>query len=280
MRIALCLRGISYLENYRHSRNTIPYHTLNFKNTGPSIKKCIIEPFEQQGDQVDVYFATYKSPCEQELIDFYKPVNVYFTDYKDLGDSYYHHGINILNQHSICIQLYKHTEQQQGFKYDQVIITRFDLYFYQNILDIGIDYTLVNIPFYHHHGERHIFSSEDNFLMYPGSKTDIVLQSIINIQHNMYNNDLQLWRTSHNIADFILEKGETIKYLFGEKGDGPYDYPFYKFARHIFGPKKEIKSIEESLNIPMNRIYHFKEEKEHNSGIYYNLKKGFSISPL
>lgn len=277
MRIALCLRGISYLSDYKHPGSSVQLHDLDFRNTAPSIQKNIIDPFKKLGYDVDVYFVTYHSELENELIKYFNPIDSIFTNYQQRN--YHSNTINILNHHLQCIELYRNYELTNNIKYDQVIITRFDLYFYKSILDIGIDYNYVNLSFYHH-GERNIFSSEDNFLMYPGEKTELVYRSVLNVCNNMYNAKLNIGRTSHNIADFILEEGETIKYLFGEKGGGPYDYPFYKFARHIFGPKKEIASIEESLKIPMKRIYHFKEEKELGCGIYYHLQKGISITPF
>lgn len=277
MRIALCLRGISFLSNFKHPLSIVQLHDLDFRNTGPSIKENIIEAFEKQGHTVDIFLVTYHNDLEKELITYYTPVNYCLTDYTQLD---YHNGaVNILNQHLKCIELYTTYEKENTIKYDHVIITRFDLYFYKSILNIGIDDKYVNLLFYHHHGPQRIFSSEDNFMMYPGDKTDLVYNSVLNVLNNMFNEKLNIGRTSHNIADFILEAGEIIKYLYGEKGDGAYDYPFYKFARHIFGPKKEIASIEESVNIPINRIYHFKEEKELGTGIYYHLEKGISIMP-
>ena len=77
--------------------------------------------------------------------------------------------------------------------------------------------------------------------------------------------------TLHQIGKFLLDSGETVQYLFGEKGDGAYDYPIYKFGRHIFGNAKQY-TIEDILKIPMNRIYHSQEEKNNPIPISLKLK--------
>lgn len=245
MRIAICLRGISFLENYYHKYGIPPY-TIDYRDTCDSFLNNVLHPLKNQGHEVDVYLYTYHHSHESHMESIYQPIRSIYKDYQPipLGIAQTQIGEPMLIDHHLnCIEMIQDKE------YDHVIITRFDLYFYQNILDIGIDWDTFNFPFMHlaRSPQGTIFSSEDNFVMYPYSKTTVFKECLKQMKKDK--------QSTHLSGKYLINSGEKVKYLFGEKGDGAYDYPFYKFGRHIFGVVKEY-TIEDILKIPMNRFDH------------------------
>jgi len=257
MRIALIFRGISYIDQYEHKYG-IPKHTIDFRNTGDSIVANLIQPLREAGHTVDVMFCTYHSNKEKDLLSFYQPVAHRFKEYQaiPLGAAQTIIGEPMLiDQHMECIELMEGYEQEHGFQYDNVLITRFDLYYYQKITEVGVNTNQFNYAFWHiarPTGAPPIWSSEDNFLFYPRAKTELLKQSFQEMKRDI--------QSTHLSGKYLIQKGERVRYLFGEKGDGAHDYPFYKFARHIFGSARDFHRIEDCLAVPMNRIYHSEEE--------------------
>jgi hypothetical protein len=273
MRIALILRGIHYLEDYEHKYG-IPKYTIDFHDTLPSIQENVIKAFESQGHIIDVFLLSYHSKFENELIETLKPKNYHFTNYRrialglDQQDIGYH---LILDYHINGINMVEEYEQQNNIKYDTILITRFDLYYYKKVTDINLDHSCINYPFMHMAGpQRNILSSEDNFIYFPRDKIIIIKDALLYLKKNFYEARRHIWYNTHNLGEYLLSKGETIKYLYGEKGDGAYDYPIYKFGRHIFGNVKEY-TIEDNIAVPMNRIYHSEEERRNPQPIYLKI---------
>ena len=253
MHIAVCLRGISYLQNYYHKYGLPPY-TIDFRDTSDSILKNIIDPLRNQGHEVDVYLYTYHSAYEHELEITYQPVKTIYKDYQPIPLRIAQTQIGepmLVDHHIDCIDMI------QDKKYDHVIITRFDLYFYKNILEVGIDWNTFNYSFVHmaRSPQGIIFSSEDNFVCYPYSKNKIFKECLLRMKQDK--------QSTHLSGKYLIDSGERVKYLFGEKGEGAYDYPFYKFGRHIFGEVKEYH-LEHILTIPMNRL-----DSQAPNGLYF-----------
>ena len=266
MKIAILLRGITYIENYTHGNNT---YSIDFHDTYKSFIDKIINPYIELGYDIDIFIITYDSKYKDDILNIYKPVKYIFNDFNTTngrlpGDI----GARILlHQWKNGINLIETYELESNIQYDFYIITRPDLYFYEKITDINIDYMCVNLLFFHMNG--HIFSSEDNWIGFPNSKKNIIKESII-LQDEINNTD-----TTHAIGRHLINKGETINYLYGEKGDGAYDYPFYKFGRHIFGNPKEI-NIEDIPNIKMNRVNRIPTDGKNNIYINSNSPLNFS----
>ena len=274
MRIALILRGIHYLENYQH-RYGIPTYTIDFHDTLPSIQENIINAFELQGHMVDVFLLSYHSKFESELIDILKPKRYHFTEYKPipLGKAQEDIGYPLmLDYHINAIDMIEEYEVKNNIQYDNLLITRFDLYYYKKITEIELDHTCINYPFMHMAGpHRNILSSEDNLIYFPRNKATMIKEALIYLKNNLYEARRHIWYNTHNLGEYLLNKGETIKYLFVEKGDGAHDYPIYKFGRHIFGNVRDFNSVGENIAVPMNRIYHSEEERKNPQSIYLKI---------
>lgn len=270
MKIALALRGISYIEKY-NLRTNIPEYSIDFRDCYESIKQNLINSYNESGNTIDIFITTYHSKLENTLLDIYKPKKYIFNNYIETPPEIAQNINGKLNirQHIDLLNLIKEYEKEENIIYDTIIITRFDLYFYTSFKLLNIDYKVFNCPFWHMNGN--IFSTEDNLLILPRNKLEVLYNILNNILLGNYNNIPEYligkYISCHQIGKFLLDSGETIKYLFGEKGDGAYDYPIYKFARHIFGNAK-VYSIDDILKIPMNRIYHSQEELSNPQSIY------------
>jgi len=269
MRIAVCLRGISYLENYQHKYGLPPY-TIDFRDTSESILTNLIQPLRDDGYDVDVFFETYHHVHEEELRRTYNPVKEHFKDYQaiPIGISQTLIGEPMLiDQHLECIKLIETYEKDNNLLYDQILITRFDLYFYKKITTVGLDFYTFNYSFMHlaRSPNGTIFSSEDNFIFYPRAKNNKLIACFNQMKIDGH--------STHLSGKYLVDSVETVKYLFGEKGDGAYDYPFYKFGRHIFGNVKEYE-LNDILNIPMNRL-----DGQEPYGIHVDKTHGIHVRP-
>ena len=269
MRVAILFRGITYCENYIHKYN-LPQYTIDFRDTFPSIQQNLIDPFVETGHTVDTFVLTYHSPLETEVVRAFKPKKISFMDYVQIPIGQAQEVLGeplLINYYNQLLDMMTSYEDKEGFQYDFVIVTRPDLYFYQRVTDIQIDFTTVNMPFWHiarPHDAPAIFSSEDNWVGFPRDKVPLLLSIIGQLQQKSTD------RSIHLIGKYFLDHGQSVKYLFGEKGDGAYDYPFYKFGRHIFGLVKNFNSIDENLRVPMNRIFHSETEAQQPAPIYKN----------
>lgn len=265
MRIALILRGISYVEDYLH-RDGKNKHPINFMDSSNTINENIIQSLTNMGHNVDVFIHTYYSSKMNEVIEFYKPVKSIFTTYRKMNITTDQENIKepmLVQRHLEIINMVDHYEKDFNFKYDTIIITRFDLYFYKALHDLQIDFNCVNIPFWHiarPMNQPPIFSCDDNFIIVPNNKINLYRECLEQIIKDGKNN--------HYIGKYLLDRGETIKYLYGEKGDGAYDYPIYKFTRDIFGEARVFSSPEDNIKVPLNRIYQSHENKENPHPIY------------
>ena len=271
MRIAVGFRGITYLETYNHCHG-YPAYTIDFRETYPSIQHHIIDAFQSVGHTVDTFIATYDSELKNELIDIYCPKKIKFREYLTVPherveecatELHTAHTLDLLEM----IEIY---EQDIGQTYDFVIITRPDLYFYQRVTDINIDYDTVNLPFWHMNGS--FFSSEDNFIAFSRNKLNVIRNIVENIKDRMYVHHYPEYRIGrnlslHHLGFVLLESGETVKFLFGEKGSGAYDYPIYKLGRQVFGNAR-VGTVDELVNIPMNRVYHEYEDATNPQPVY------------
>jgi hypothetical protein len=258
-RIAIILRGITYA-NYNHKYNITC--NIDARNTSDSIINNIINPLRESGMEVDIFFVTYKTDIDKELVEIYEPVDIHYRDFKVIPHNKpIEGGFMLINQHEEGINLVEKYEKINNIKYDNILITRFDLYFYKKITDLNVDLNVFNYTFYHLVYNPKLFSVEDNFILYPRKYNDIIKQCFSEIKK--YN------QTTHLLGKHLLMHGNTIKFLFGHKGSGEFDYPLYKFARHLYGNSKRFNCIEDNMKIKMNRIDTLKEYTEHDGSIYF-----------
>lgn len=260
MRIALALRGVSYQEDYYHRYN-LPRFTVDYKDVLPAFKENVLHALERMGHQVDIFINTYHSKFSDDVVNDYKPVGCLWKEYREIAsEDYIRIGEPMLIDHHLeCFDLITKYEDEHNFKYDTVIVTRFDLFYYVSLEHAQLDFTCFNFPFWHIADHGRIFSTEDNFVFFPRSKLDLFRECLLQMKEDK--------QSTHLSGKYLLDRGETVKYLYGEKGDGAYDYPLFKFSRHLFGINK-VYNIEDIPNVPMNRIFHSEEERLNPHPIY------------
>jgi hypothetical protein len=267
MRIAYVFIGITYKESFESINNAghnLKPTTVDFRETYPNVKENLIDPFVNQGHNVDTFFVTYHNLMEDELHKYYNPKKILYVDYVDNTDKKLMTQ-NLLKNRIIWKDMIEETENNENFKYDFIIVTRSDLYFYKKTTEVGIDYEYFNIILYHLNGT--IFSSDDNWIGIPRTKVDYYVDKLtllINDNKNGVSDGGDQVMNSHGIGKYIIEGGETIKYLFGAHEGNGNDYPFFKFLRDV----RKYSNINELITIPMRRIFHYEEEYKSGRGVY------------
>ena len=130
MRIALCLHGLSGSIN--NSTNKFGYgKTLSKEYAYRHYKKHIIDINEN----VDIFLHSWSINYKDILINLYNPINSLFEEqeYFNRNKNYIEHKKGIFSVESRvnsilrCLKLVKQNEIKNNFKYDFVMITRFDV---------------------------------------------------------------------------------------------------------------------------------------------------------
>jgi hypothetical protein len=217
MRVALCLRSISYLENY-DKWGLSQAHTIDFRFTAQTFYDCIINDYKEQGHEVDVFVSTYEHPYIHELLEIYRPVSYKFSPF----DNPYLGGTpKSILFHLDCIQQVEHYERAHSIQYDVVLFSRFDIWFFMKMSELNLQYQNITVPFY----------TEDSYFIVPRPKLKVFETVFRELYHS---NGLM-----HSVCDLLTHRGEQVVLLYGNKPVAPdHDYPIYRFARHLTGPHK------------------------------------------
>jgi hypothetical protein len=134
-RMAVLLFGIHYLKNYEHWSNN--KQTIDFRYYVKNIKTKIYDYFKNKNYNIDTFICTNNSDIQNELLDTYKPVSYSFINenknYKllkvfELLFEYIKSNSIKYRQEYICAKR----------AYDLVLITRFDIYFIKDLININI----------------------------------------------------------------------------------------------------------------------------------------------
>jgi hypothetical protein len=145
--MALILFGIHYMENYHHWK--LGNVTIDFARYYDNIKKNIIDYFGKKYD-IDIYISTNMSKKAGELMRIYKPVQFNFNQFD--------------RDKKICAGLGMVINRiTKGARYDQVLITRFDIFFCENFTNENIKYDNLNLISILE--QPHLIC--DNFYMFP-----------------------------------------------------------------------------------------------------------------
>ena len=124
MKIALLIRGIAYLENYIHHTGKV--YNINYKNNLSNLNHFIQNL--KQNNEINIYISTQSSKLNDEVISDFNPKDHIFLETITNQNSCLLFGLNLIKD-----------------QYDFVIVTRFDLKFKFNIMDLSINYDKFNI---------------------------------------------------------------------------------------------------------------------------------------
>jgi len=145
-KIALCFFGISYKENYDHWMNdwfiSVDWRQNNYRET-------LFHLLNESNHSVDVFFSTYNSPLNQELVMDLNPKNMVFNDFIT------HPSDEDVKKYQTTLQTHAFIQRNRRFKevinlvpkdeYDFIIMTRFDLHLLEQLAIINVDTQSLNV---------------------------------------------------------------------------------------------------------------------------------------
>jgi len=176
-KIALCFFGISYKENYDHWMadwfNGVDWRQNNYRET-------LFHLLDESNHSVDVFFSTYNSPLNQELLMDLKPKNMVFNDFVAHPSD---EDIKKYDIHPLDRMPHAFIQRNRRFKevinlvpkdeYDFIIMIRFDLHLLEQLAIIDVDTQSLNVSSRWCNGE-HCFDDQgrpqqicDNFYIIP-----------------------------------------------------------------------------------------------------------------
>lgn len=126
MKIAVLLRGISYIENYKSKRATL--------NTD---YRTYIESFRDfwEGHEIDVFFHTYEHDYIDQMLEDYLPKAHMVTKFNPDMHPYQSCNQSVKN----VIAVFKNYCDQNKEKYDIAVCTRFDIWYTSTFKMFRID---------------------------------------------------------------------------------------------------------------------------------------------
>lgn len=147
MKIALCLQGISYHDTYEKDGGV----SVHYNTCIESLRTQVIQVLQNTGATVDLFLNTYEGPRMKDVLRDYQPKRYVFHPFRHQPGGFY----VIPQLQRTCALLL----EDPNFKdaYDYVIITRFDVYFYQPIDLTRMDWNKIN----------YTWLGEDNFFWIP-----------------------------------------------------------------------------------------------------------------
>lgn len=231
MKYALCLRGISYLENFPHDYSCEPF-TVDFSHSIPFFKDNIIKALEEQGHEVDVYFCTYPSSKLEYFKQEMNPIAVELGTYQYASPgttgSLYNGILNVFN-------LVKESKRS----YDYIICSRFDNVVFEKITNVYIpENSLTTV------------TPRDDFFIFSVNLFDRLIASFTEFrdQNLMF----------HNYTSVLSSRGIRCHTMYSHVYIGRR-YPFFKTARQFFTKKNHLYHLCDVNDIynPRSKFYSF-----------------------
>lgn len=215
-RLALLLRGITYVSMYRHHTGSI--YEIDYRRNLDKLKSQLINPLKSRFD-VDVYLTTYKSEINQDtIINDFAPCKGCIMLEPSQHDqvSCLINGLNrILDTHEL---------------YDFVIISRFDLNLLTDLQDLKWNLEKINFLW---HENTNAEQTADCMFFLNFKFISIFIQVLTN----------SIERTSmHNLKQQLLQhvKEDDIHVMFKQTFNSNSDKgtnPVYEIVRHEITPR-------------------------------------------
>jgi hypothetical protein len=119
MNIAICIRGSHFL-----SAND---YNVDFETNIKNFKYFLLDALKPYN--IDIFISTYKSSKIDLLINTYNPVSYFLKDFTNNKYA----GPDLCNHHNKLNELVIEYENLTNKKYDLIINTRFDFFFFKVI---------------------------------------------------------------------------------------------------------------------------------------------------
>ena len=161
-RVALCMRGaVSKLFGPFVKQGTL-YNSgeyVNFRACFESIRRHILEPNKEKYD-IDIFVHCWTTELESEIIELYGPKSHLFesnTIYNEEITSRCNNeldfpGISQALTMKKVLELKEEYEKSNGFEYDRVILYRYDVLLWKNIV-LDVDYKNLNSIYVNEYSE-------------------------------------------------------------------------------------------------------------------------------
>jgi hypothetical protein len=236
MKYALCFRGISYFDKFTNNETIAPWD-VDFLDSIPSFQNNVINPLVKNGHTVDIFFTTYESKYLELYKSIMKPVKVHLNKYEQMPAGRWSNVNKIIID---SFKLVKQQEEETNTKYDFIIISRFDIYIFENIMNVHI------IP----NGISAASKGEADFFIISGDIFDLVCKYFIELRNNN--------AVTHYYSEYCMQKGIRC-HKFYKEITNQKNHPFQKTARQLFTPKGHLFHLCELIEIynPSSEFYGF-----------------------
>ena len=234
-KMALLFYGIHYEKKYQHpSKKTYDIDArLYYKN----IKIKMIDYFEKFY-KIDIFICSNESNLKNDLLKLYNPVRYHF----DSSLSKIQKIIKILKM------LIDYIDNQFD-RYDVIMMSRLDIYFMKNFLNINFEkFNNVSIL-------EHKKACDDNFYLFPIK----YLHDFYNLIINQNYNDILIL---HHIKN-LLEKKFNVNYICNENDSVPnlsffklrfFDNIDFNLDKYLFSDNVWYKSLNNNAEMLKNEI--------------------------
>ena len=137
MKVALCLRGIHWLQSYQDKKNN-NFYQIDWRKNIKNIRLTIIKPFKKKGIEIDIYISTNQSELQEEYYNSFNPRPKYFNAY-DIETN----GKIYLPVKRRTLELLREVKKSNE-KYEYIIVSRPDLSLKTEILNIPFNPDCIN----------------------------------------------------------------------------------------------------------------------------------------
>lgn len=161
-------------------------------------KKYIINDLINFDNEVDIFLSSYKfdDRIEEKMIKEFNPVNYYFSDFNQNLSSW----VSQINHYLTLINMIKEREKEFNFKYEMIIMTRFDIEFLKKFSEMNIKSNYFNIVVLHKSG-----NCDDNYFVFERKYLENFEISMMRL--------LTQNRITHEINHKLIEEGVSINYI-------------------------------------------------------------------
>ena len=218
MKYALCLRGISFQRKYQHW--AAGEHDIDYADTCANIHQRIVDDLRANGHTVDIFLATYKNEKQSQIINDFEPQGSIFSDpFPDMS-AHQCIAVNTL----LCLELIKRSQEREGTRYDQIIITRFDAAFSENFGALNIDKEKFNFLCRAEKTSPQLV--DDNLWVLPAKFLDPFRDVLSEVASGMY------W--GHELLPHLTERiGDNVNFMYEGHFVIQQSRPLIKFAREL-----------------------------------------------
>lgn len=184
---AIGLGGISFDENY--NRRDDIYWCVDFRLSTNNYKENLLN-----NSPADCYISTYNHSLINELSDAWNPQEyILINDYDYIQDKLKAKKLHLLN---VC-RLIINAQNARGKPYDKVILTRFDLKYNINLVNLPVNTDCLNISAKCE--QDHLI--DDNIYIMHGSKL------------NKFYEVVNAWNESFHNLIYMFQKNFTVNFL-------------------------------------------------------------------